>query len=413
MSTDCAETMQLAAHAPWDLSAAVRLVAITLLLVSTTEGSFLHTRSKPRKISLLSIEQSQVPGPTPLYVNYGDGKPEFTTFSNVTTACQACIEFFPEKQDGKRFHSRLFEDKDGGVWDRSCRAGPCDFRDPQTQPVGGVEGQGPDGKPQTDKACITQDPVPWYTDCDGVVKESASSILEVTRYCSYREQLFVPPPSKMVSHFTGSKGKAWSRIGGNKESLLATIEKQGSALMDSMSFCDSDIAALSGACESVFGALTCVAETSVSNGLWSPAEGSVFSMYQDKDGSAMLETFAKYCVPLCQNTKTEFCEKYPQADVCVSHNECSDCTGGGGLWCPKLESCHCPGPKPPCIKPPVKTPLQCLPKEKKEKLSGTGMHFKDAAKKKAEADAAAAAAGAAEEKALCKYSKFALEWLNP
>jgi len=397
--------MRLAANAPWDLSATVRLIVASLLLVPLSEA--IVARSPKEKFSLLSIEQ--VPGPTPLYVSYGP--PEFTTFSNLSTACQACIEFFPEKQDGKRFHSALFEDKDGGVWDRSCRAGPCDFRDPQTDPVGGVIGQGVGpGRTPDGKSCITQDPVPWYADCDPIAKKAATSILDVTRYCSYREQLFIPPPTSMVSHFAGSKGKAWNRIGGSQEQCLLTIEKEGSNLMDSMTFCDSDLHALSGCCESVFGALTCVAETSVQNGLWNPSQGSVFSMYQDNDG-AMLETFAKYCVPLCQNTKEEFCEKYPSSDVCVSHTECSNCTAGGGLWCPKLETCHCPGPKPPCIKPPVMTPLQCLPKEKDNLRGGGGKGDKN--KKSNQKSAADLAAEEHSEKALCKYSKFALKWLTP
>merc|ERR1719162_2394558 len=117
----------------------------------------------------------------------------------------------------------------------------------------------------------------------------------------------------------------------------------------------------------------------------------------------MLETFAQYCVPLCQNTKEEFCEKYPFADLCVTHSSCSDCTAGGGLWCPKLESCHCPGPKPPCIKPPVLTPLQCLPKIEVEEDSGGG--GKSTAKKSGSSSEAATEGSSGE--ALCKYSKFA------
>ena len=34
---------------------------------------------------------------------------------------QACIEFFPEKQDGKRFHSRLHEDKNETLAEGCCR----------------------------------------------------------------------------------------------------------------------------------------------------------------------------------------------------------------------------------------------------------------------------------------------------
>merc|ERR1719263_715008 len=87
-----------------------------------------------------------------------------------------------------------------------------------------------------------------------------------------------------------------------------------------------------------------------------------------EEGAQMLEIFSQYCVPLCQNTKEEFCGKFPEADVCVTRKSCATCTGTGGIWCPKLKSCHCPGPKPPCIKPPITTPLQCLPKEKEQKF---------------------------------------------
>lgn len=384
--------MQLAADAPWAWSAAVRLVVTSVLLLPISEA--LVARSQPKSFSLLSIEQ--VPGPTPQYVQYGP--PEFTTFGNSTTACQACIEFFPEKQDGKRFHSRLHEDSSGGVWEQSCRAGICDFRDPQTDPVGGVIGKG------DSKTCLTRDPVPWYKDCEPIVMKAASSVTEVTQYCSYKEQLFVPPPANTVSHFAGSKGKAWSRIGGNKEQCLAVIETQGAALQDTMSFCDSDLPALSGCCETVFETLTCVAETAVAQGLWSQAQGSIFAIMGD-EGTQMLEAFANYCVPLCQNTKEEFCETYPNADICVSFHTCSDCTSTGGLWCPKLESCHCPSPDPPCIAPPITTPLQCVAPPKKDlDDGGKGPNKKKVVNKdKAEAPAES-------EKALCRYAEFAQKW---
>jgi hypothetical protein len=345
-----------------------------------------------------------------MYVEYGP--PEFTTFSNSTSACQACIESFPEKEDGKRFHSRLYEDRDGGTWARACRAGTCDFRDPQTDPVGGIigKGVGPGGTPDG-KTCLTRDPVPWYEDCEPVVLAGVKSLTDVTRYCSYREQMFIPPAANTVSHFAGAKDKAWSRIGGSKESCAATIEKQGSNLMDSMTHCDSDLQALSACCETVFGALTCVAETATSKGLWINGQGSVFSA-MDKAGSHMLEQFAKYCVPLCQNTKEEFCAKNPAADVCVTHQTCSDCTAGGGIWCPKLESCHCPGGKPPCIAPPVLTPLQCLPKKEKKLRAGVKNDKKDPKPKTADPTPGSEAAEAS-EKALCTYSEFAQKWLTP
>lgn len=397
--------MSLAACAPWLSSAAVLLLATGFLLVPVSKAA--NLRSRPQKFSLLSTEQ--VPGPIPQWVQYGP--PQFTTFSNKTMACKACMEFFPEKQDGERFHSGIYEDKDGGEWPRICRAGSCDFRDPQTDPVGGVIGQGVGpGRTPDGKSCITQDPVPWYDDCDPIVKESLSSVQEVTRYCSYREQIFVPPPANMASHFADGKGNEWRRIGGSKEQCFKTIETQGFNLMDSMSFCDSDLKALSGCCETVFSALNCVAETSTAKGLWSPAQGSIFAG-MNEEGTKMLETFAQYCVPLCQNTKEEFCENHPTADLCVKHDSCSNCTASGGLWCPKLESCHCAGPKPPCIKPPILTPLQCLPKEEVEEEKVEEQKAVAAPSGPAKKAPGPAPEAEVKDSALCKYAKFAKEWM--
>merc|ERR1719272_2337241 len=132
-----------------------------------------HPETESGTLSFLSV--GQVPGATPSYVKYG--RPEFTTFNNATSACQACAEFFPTKEDGKRFHANLYEDASGGVWERTCRAGKCDFRDPQTDPVGGVIGRGvgPGGMPDG-KTCITRDPVPWFTACEPVLLESTKAL---------------------------------------------------------------------------------------------------------------------------------------------------------------------------------------------------------------------------------------------
>lgn len=300
-----------------------------------------HRSDRSHELSFLSIDQ--VPQPKPAYVKYGE--PDFTTFNNVTSACQACIEFWPEKEDALRFHSKLYVDeKWGGIWARSCRAGTCDFRDPQTEPVGGVVGKG------DDRICITRDPVPWFSECEPIILQSASSLLDVTRYCSYREQLFVPPPIGTVSRFDG-KPQAWARIGGTKEQCLTTIEKEGAALFDDSNFCDANVAALSGCCETVHSALQCVGETAWSIGA---GKGSIFAEFGDSV-TQMMESFTKYCVPLCN-----LCETHPGADICVLPKDCTTCTSKGGLWCPKLKSCHCPSKKPPCIAPPITAPLKCI-----------------------------------------------------
>jgi len=348
--------------------------------------------------SFLSI--GQAPGATPAYVHYG--KPEFTTFNNVSSACRACVEFWPEKEDGKRFHQKKYDDPNGGVWDRGCRAGKCDFRDPQTDPVGGVIGRGvgPNGAPDG-KTCITRDPVPWFTDCEPVLLESTSTLLDATRYCSYKEQIYIPPPAKTVSRFAVAKNQkkpqAWARIGGTNEQCLATIEREGAALFDGMSFCDSDMPALSGCCETVYSALTCVAETASAK--TGASQEGIFADLS-VEGKQMMETFSKYCVPLCQQTKPEFCAKTPEADICVNPTGCTECTARGGLWCPKLESCHCASENPPCIDPPVTEPLFCPYGDKNQFDGGHRRRQKAAAKK----------AGDGDDKALCKYAEMARMW---
>lgn len=353
-------------------------------------------KESTRSRALSAHKAEQDPGPMPAYVKYGP--PEFTTFSNVTTACQACMEFWPVKEDGKRFHQALYEDKEsGGTWERSCRAGKCDFRDPQTDPVGGIigKGVGPGGKPDG-RTCITRDPVPWYSDCDPILRESAQTLLDVTRYCSYREQMFIPPPAGSVSRF-GGKVEAWARIGGTHEQCLVTIEKQGAALLDGMSFCDSDLPALSGCCETVYSSLSCVAELSVHS------EEGVFAQ-MGSGAQQMLESFSKYCVPLCQYTKPEFCAKpeYAGSDICVNPSGCTECTVRGGLWCPKLKSCHCPSKNPPCIAPPITTPMQCLGPSTTLGPGGGAP--------KPMADVSAPQYEEGDDSTLCKYKEFAQKW---
>lgn len=353
------------------------------------------------------LSESQVPGPTPLWVKYGP--PQITTFSNASTACAACVEFYPKKEDGKRFHDDLYQDKNGGVWPRSCRAGSCDFRDPQTDPVGGVVGKGvgPGGKPDG-KTCLTRDPVPWFADCELILFAEAKSVLDVTRYCSYREQMFIPPPTGQVSHF-GGKPEAWKRIGGNGENCLATISKQGANLFDSTSNCDVDLKALSGCCETVYSALTCVAESSAERGL-SPGKGGQASIFASmtEEGEQMLEAFSSFCVPLCENTKEEFCGKFPASDPCITYEDCQACTGHGGAWCPQLKSCHCPTEELPCVATPVTAPLQCLPKKKKKlRKGGANQEIREEAQA---AEKVIEEGPPGEEKALCKYAEMAREW---
>lgn len=346
-------------------------------------------------LSLLSIGQ-EPPTDQSLYVAYG--KPEFTTFDSAISACKACVTFWPMKEDGKRFHSDLYKDQSsGGVWERSCRAAKCDFRDPQTDPVGGVIGRGVGPEGQLDgRTCITRDPVPWFADCEPVLLESTQTVLDATRYCSYREQIFVPPPVDTVSRFAG-KPVGWARIGGSNEQCLATIEKEGSALLDGSSMCDSNLEALSGCCETVYSALSCIAETSFAR--LGVKKKDVFKTMTN-ESAQMLESFTRYCTPLCQNTKEEFCAKNKWADVCRNPKGCTSCTKRGGIWCPQLGSCHCPSKKSPCIDAPLTTPLQCYNHGQKH-LRGD-----DDAGEAASGDSA----DGGDDDAACKYTEMARHW---
>jgi len=363
----------------------------------------LVSRERPRSISFLHMKQ--IPAQTPMYISYGP--PQFSTFDNATSACKACIEFFPAKEDGKRFHSRMYHAPNGGIWEHSCRAGLCDFMDPQTDPVGGIVGHGvgPGGKPDG-RTCATLDPVQWYSNCEDVIFAATYSPLDVTRYCTYREQIFIPPPLNTASYFAGNP-KAWARVGGSNEQCLMTIEKQGSALFDSMTFCDTDMEALSGCCESVFGALNCLGETASARGIGD--QTSIFAS-MSVEAMQMVTVFQKYCVPLCEGNKEEFCTKYPGADVCVKHETCESCTVQGGLWCPKLKSCHCPGPKPPCIAEPITVPLKCnVLSESKFSVRGSGNKGGGHVTSKDDAGGDGAGDGAGAGGA-CKYAEFARNW---
>mmetsp|Transcript_12560 Transcript_12560/g.23516 ORF Transcript_12560/g.23516 Transcript_12560/m.23516 type:complete len:398 (+) Transcript_12560:34-1227(+) len=336
------------------------------------------------------------------YVKYG--KPQFTTFSNASAACQACITYYPLKEDGGRFNSPMHQatDKETGgdptEWLRKCRAGPCDFRDPQTQPEGGIIGMGPDfGKPDG-KTCLTRDPVMWYSDCEEVLQKSSSSVLDVTRYCSYKHQIFFPPPAGLPTNFA-DVDTAFTRFGRSKEQCTATIAKQGQALFGEVNACDTDLEALSGCCESVYGVMTCVQE----------GAGGILAA---EELSSTMEVFEKYCVPLCKYTEEEFCTKFPHSDVCVKHESCETCTASGGLWCPKLMSCHCPGPDPPpCMLAPKSLPTECSVAKFKKFLPKDAVAVTPESSAQASVQQQAAGTTGLERPGkICKYEEMARNW---
>lgn len=370
----------MASSCPRLVTAALRrLISFHVLLAAKA----LVTHQQTKSVSLLHIKQ--MPGAVPLYVSYGP--PEFSTFDNKTSACKACVEFFPEKLDGKKGHSGLYHDENGGIWAQGCRAGLCDFRDPQTDPVGGIVGHGVGvgGKPDG-RTCLTRDPVQWYTDCETVMLDASYTPLDVTRYCTYREQIFIPPPVGTASYFAGNP-KAWTRVGGSKEQCMTTIEKHGSALFESMNFCAADLGALTGCCETMLRALNCLGETAAARGI-----GDQSVILPSWEATGMLTTFQKYCVPLCEH-KT------------VKPKTCESCTKQGGLWCPKLKSCHCPSGKPPCIAEPITVPLKCNPVIKpKFRVPGSST-TPGPATHKSNKDPPGGGGS------VCKYADFAMKWI--
>merc|ERR1719408_724 len=47
------------------------------------------------------------------YTKYGD-EPPGSTFDSALAACDACVTFYPEKRDGKKWHAPEYQDEKGG-----------------------------------------------------------------------------------------------------------------------------------------------------------------------------------------------------------------------------------------------------------------------------------------------------------
>lgn len=288
-------------------------------------------------------------------------KPNVTAYPDLLSACRACIEFFPAKEDGLKFHAAMHHDTwGGGTWPGTCHAGPCTTR-------GDIIVVGSSVESNEESFCITQVPVPWFSECEPVLQAAMTNVYDLSRFCSYREQIFVPPPAHELSAFVGVT-QAFTRLDNTQETCLDTINTQGTRLWDDMNFCDTDLHTLSGCCESVHDSLKCTYEVGGS----APA----FILQQDQQGWDQLKAssgvatglFDEFCVPLCVNSYEEFCEKYPYADICVQYRECAPCTRSGGFWCAETGECQCPlgsaaligRPDPQCPSEPIKSTLQCL-----------------------------------------------------
>lgn len=303
--------------------------------------------------------------------DYGDAPPG-TTFDTKLAACRACETFYPSKKDGLKFHDAVYKDPKGGEWDQVCRVGPCNFRDPQTQPWGGEAGSGSEAfqvasmtewgsgwRGPKGKLCFTLDPVSWYEDCEPLLKADVKNAYDLSRFCSYKTQMFVPPAEGKLSPFAGvdhkSKWEAFTRLDSSREQCLETIATNGPALWNNVSMCDSNVGKLSGCCESVFDSFKCM----IMKGRELNVDvADVEGLNATKTAMAQgLQLFKTYCVPLCEYSRPEYCQVYPVSDVCVNYGSCVECIEHGGHWI--NEACVCAPPGTPasiCPAPPPAPP---------------------------------------------------------
>lgn len=326
-------------------AAAVQLVVARTLHVATPNGASLVLEAAPHSTSEKSLTQFRL-----------SSVPAATTYANTLEACQACVTHFPTREVADPDASGHAK---GQEWARGCRAGPCTARD-------GPLPAGAHPALQGDTFCISLDPIPWYSACEAVLASAMTSVYDLTRYCSYKEQIYVPPPPGMHSAFAGTTS-AFTRLDSSHEQCLSTIRVQGAALWDDLTFCDSDLHALSACCESVHEAMKCTHEVGGS--------APLYILQSDQEGFAALkiatseatQIFDAYCVPLCRHSKEEFCVEYPRADSCVSYDKCSTCTRGGGEWCPGADTCGCPSKSSLCPSGPLRSPAQCFQSQQQER----------------------------------------------
>jgi len=182
----------------------------------------------------------------------GAGPP--TSYTKPYDACLACLRFNPTM-------APVIDNQLGMPEGAACRYGACDFRDPQTQPWGGVLGGGgsepdPEGgwyKPaQPALQCFTTSDVAWYDECNPLLYSMATSVWQVSTACEYQQQLNVFGP------FVGHK-EPFVRLAAGNEDCGARIE-DGWRLYDDKDSFNSNLEKLSGCCETVHQYFTCVGD---------------------------------------------------------------------------------------------------------------------------------------------------------
>jgi len=310
------------------------------------------------------------------YKNLAKGPPNApegpaTSYDDPYHACIGCVRFNP------MIH---LEATPGGPPPNECRYGPCDFRDPQTQPWGGVLGGGgsePDPEngwylPAKPLVCFTLDGISWFDKCDSVLFDEAKSTYEVSTACEYREQLNVVGP------FVGAAAP-FMRIGEKRNhEKCAEVIKAGWTLYDDKNAFNSDLEALYGCCETVHQYFTCVGDrkdilTNDTAGL----------LALDNIVNNTVADFSLFCVPMyAYPTQEEFCGKFPTSDPCAGpFDGCEPCTNVGGAWCEFFDKpstcgppkdaypwcitdptmCPVPAPAPPAPPPPAPPPAGPAP----------------------------------------------------
>jgi len=290
------------------------------------------------------------------YEEYG-GPPPGTVFGSVVEACDQCIAFYPEKLgDGGKFGSPEYKDAKGGHWEQRCRAGPCNFREPQTQPWGGVLGAGSVADPSVgwwkgpdDGTCFTLDPVFKFQECEPALRPAARTTHDLLRWCGYKHQIAALP-----MEFAGAK-TPFTRLGGGKEECQNIIEKEGHAFYDDKSFFDSDLKALSGCCENSYEVIKCVIDEGLkkSDIIMNDLVEFNNTMNKMRDMGALFEA---YCTPICEFDEAEFCSHYPTSDKCAKYSDCESCVMHSGTWHFDTKECKKDGPWWT-----AKTPIQCKP----------------------------------------------------
>jgi len=313
------------------------LGALTSLIILRAIPACTFTVGEPERMrpSLRARSMRLLQGPNfEAYKDWTKGPPDAgphpaTSYEKPYDACVGCVRFSPTISVPEH-------EENEGPGAEECRFGPCDFRDPQTQPWGGVIGGGSEADPETGwykppkpLVCFTHEDVSWYDKCDDLLYKEAATVPQVSTACEYIEQINVMGP------FIGFT-KAFERLGApRKGEECAKVIEDGWTLYDDANSFNSDLEALHGCCETVHQYFTCVGDRK--DLLMGDNAGL---MKLDAIANHTVSHFSLFCVPMYRfPTKKEFCGEFPTSDPCVEYKGCTPCTEHGGVWCPDQKTC--------------------------------------------------------------------------